>query len=429
MNASLLNQSILMVVLAFTFVSAKSQVDIITINGVINPVSQEFIENAIEEAEEDSATCLVIQMDTPGGLMESMHMIVKDIMASAVPVVVYVSPSGSRAASAGVFITYAAHVAAMAPGTNIGAASPVTMGGAGADSSNQTMMKKVTNDAVALIRSVAEKRGRNADWAEEAVREAVSITETEALELGVIDFIAPTIDSLLSLIDGRKVETATSIYVLKTKTAKRKHIEMSWRYKILDVISNPNIAYYLLLIGIWGIFFELYNPGVIFPGVIGGICFILGLYALQTLPVNYAGLLLMILAIILFLLEIKIPSYGVLSIGGVVSMILGSLMLFESPLPFLRVSWKVILVATGATAAFFIFAVGMGIRAQRRKPSIGREALAGSIGKAIENFKSGEGRVLVQGEIWQAQSSDKIKEGDSVKVIQKEGYKIKVEKL
>lgn len=425
----MLKQSIFIALLAFSVANAKSQVDIITINGVINPVAQEFIENSIEEAEEDSATCLVIQMDTPGGLMESMHMIVKDIMASAVPVVVYVSPSGSRAASAGVFITYAAHVAAMAPGTNIGAASPVTMGGAGADSSNQTMMKKVTNDAVALIRSVAEKRGRNADWAEEAVREAVSITETEALELGVIDFIAPTIDSLLSLVDGRKVETATAIYVLKTKTAKRKHIEMSWRYKILDVISNPNIAYYLLLIGIWGIFFELYNPGVIFPGVIGGICFILGLYALQTLPVNYAGLLLMILAIILFLLEIKIPSYGVLTIGGVVSMILGSLMLFESPLPFLRVSWKVILVATGATAAFFIFAVGMGIRAQRRKPSIGREALAGSTGKATENFKNGQGRVLVQGEIWQAQSSDKIKEGDAIEVINKEGYKVQVKKI
>lgn len=429
MNRLILNRSLLISLLAFSALSAKSQVDIITINGVINPVSQEFIENAVEEAEEDSATCLVIQMDTPGGLMESMHMIVKDIMASAVPVVVYVSPSGSRAASAGVFITYAAHIAAMAPGTNIGAASPVTMGGAGADSTNQTLMKKITNDAVALIRSIAEKRGRNADWAEEAVREAVSITDAQALKLGVIDFIAPTIDSLLSLIDGRKVETATSVYVLKTKTAKRKYIEMSWRYKILDVISNPNIAYYLLLIGIWGIFFELYNPGVIFPGVIGGICFILGLYALQSLPVNYAGLLLMVLAIILFLLEIKIPSYGVLTIGGVVSMILGSLMLFESPLPFLRVSWKVVLVATGATAAFFIFAVGMGIRAQRRKPSIGREALVGLTGKATENFKGGEGRVLIQGEIWQGESSDKIKEGDSVKVLQKEGYKIKVEKV
>jgi membrane-bound serine protease (ClpP class) len=412
-----------------SFLSAGSQVNIITLDGVINPVAQDFIRNAIEEAEEDSATCLVIQMDTPGGLMTSMHMIVKDIMASEVPVVVYVSPSGSRAASAGVFITYAAHIAAMAPGTNIGAASPVNMGGAGADSSNQTLLKKATNDAVAHIRSIAEKRGRNADWGEKAVREAVSITESEALELNVVEYVVPTLDSLLSIIDGLKVETATAIVVLKTKNAKRKYIEMSLRHKILDVISDPNIAYILLMIGMWGIFFELSNPGSVFPGVIGAISLILGFFALQTLPVNYAGLLLIILAIILFLLEIKIPSYGVLTIGGVVSMILGSLMLFESPLPFLKVSWKVIIVATVATALFFIFAVSLGLRAQRRKPSIGREALKGLMGNATENFKSGKGRVLIQGEIWQAKSSDKIKEGDTIKVIKKEGFKIKVEKV
>jgi len=425
----MIRKALLFYLFSFSVLFARSQVNIITINGVINPVAQDFIRSAIEEAEGDSANCLVIKMDTPGGLMKSMHIIVKDIMASEVPVVVYVAPSGSRAASAGVFITYAAHVAAMAPGTNIGAASPVTMGAAGADSANQTMLKKATNDAVAHIRSIAEKRGRNADWGEKAVREAVSITETEALELGVIEYIAPTLDSLLSLIDGKEVETASAIVVLKTKDARRKRIEMSLRYKILDVISDPNIAYILLMIGIYGIFFELYNPGSVFPGVIGAICLILGFYALQTLPVNYAGLLLILLAIVLFLLEIKIPSYGVLSIGGVISMLLGSLMLFESPLPFLRVSWKVIVAATAATAVFFIFAVGMGIRAQRKKPAIGREALTGLIGNASENFKNGEGRIVVQGEIWQAVSSDKIKEGDSVKVIKKEGFKIKVEKV
>lgn len=418
----------LLALLAAAGLMAKGEVHIITIDGVINPVAQEFIENAIEQAEEDSAACLVIEMDTPGGLMASMHMIVKDIMASPVPVVVYVSPSGSRAASAGVFITYAAHVAAMAPGTNIGAASPVAMG-AGADTSDQTMMRKATNDAVAHIRSVAEKRGRNADWAEQAVREAVSITETEALELGVIEYVAPTLDSLLSLIDGLEIETATAIVALKTKDAKRKHIEMSLRLKILNVITDPNIAYILLMIGIYGIFFELYNPGAIFPGVIGAISLILGFYALQTLPVNYAGLLLIVLAVVLFLLEIKIPSYGVLTIGGVVSMLLGSLMLFESPLPFLRVSWKVVVAATAATAAFFIFAIGMALRAQKRKPTIGREALAGLTGTAAENFKNGEGRVLVLGEIWQGESADKIREGDSVRVVKKEGYKVVVEKI
>lgn len=425
----MIQKALLISLFSFGILWARSQVNIITIDGVINPVSQEFIHNAIEEAEQDSANCLVIQMDTPGGLMQSMHLIVKDIMASEVPVVVYVSPSGSRAASAGVFITYAANIAAMAPGTNIGAASPVTMGAGGADSSNQTLMRKATNDAVAHIRSIAQKRGRNADWGEKAVREAVSITETEALKLGVIDYIAPSLDSLLSLIDGKEVETATATVVLKTRKAQRKEIEMSWRYKILDVISDPNIAYILLMIGIYGIFFELYNPGAIFPGVIGAICLILGFYALQTLPVNYAGLLLIVLAIILFLLEIKVPSYGILTIGGVVAMIFGSLMLFESPVPFLRVSWKVIIAATAVTALFFIFAVGLGIRAQRKKPAIGREALVGLIGKAEENFKSGEGRVIIQGEIWQAQSSAKIKEGDSVKVIKKEGFRIKVEKV
>ena len=424
----MIKKSLIFSLFIFSLLSARSQVNIITLNGVINPVAQNFIHSAIEEAEEDSANCLVIQMDTPGGLMQSMHLIVKDIMASEVPVVVYVSPSGSRAASAGVFITYAAHVAAMAPGTNIGAASPVTMGGAGADSSNQTLMRKITNDAVAQIRSIAEKRHRNADWAEKAVREAVSITETEALKLGVVNYIAPTLDSLLTMIDGLKIETATAIVVLKTKNAKRKYIEMSLREKILDVISDPNIAYILLMIGMWGIFFELYNPGSVVPGVIGSICLILGFFALQTLPVNYAGLLLIILAIILFLLEIKIPSYGILSIGGVISMLLGSLMLFDSPLPFLRVSWKVIIAATAATALFFIFAVSLGIRAQRKRPSIGREALAGLIGKATENFKGGEGRVLIQGEIWQAESEDKIKEGDSIKVIKKEGFKVKAKK-
>jgi membrane-bound serine protease (ClpP class) len=409
---------------------AQNQVNIITIDGVINPVAQDFIRKSIEEAQDDSAICLIIELDTPGGLMKSMRMIVKDIMSSEVPVVVYVSPSGSRAASAGVYITYAAHIAAMAPGTNIGAASPVTMGGQGGDSTNATtMMKKATNDAAAMLRSLAEKRGRNAEWAEEAVREAVSITEVEALEKGIIEYIAPDLDSLLAQIDELEIETVSARLKLNTKNAQKKFIAMSWRYRILDVISDPNIAYILLLIGIYGIFFELYNPGSIFPGVIGAISLILGFYALQTLPVNYAGLLLLLLAVILFLLEIKIPSYGVLSIGGVIAMVFGSIMLFDTPLPFLRVSWKVIVVATILTAAFFIFAVGMGIRAQRRKPAIGREALEGEVGEAIEAFKDGKGHVLIQGEIWKAVSSEKIREKDSIKVLKKEGPEVQVKKL
>jgi len=411
-----------------SFLFAENQVNIITVDGVINPVAQEYIRNAIKQVEEDQAQCIVIEMDTPGGLMKSMRMIVKDIMGSEVPVVVYVAPSGAHAGSAGVYITYASHIAAMAPGTNIGAASPVNMGAGGADSSNATMMKKAMNDAAAMIRSLAEKRGRNAEWAEEAVREAVSITEVEALEKGVIEYIAPSLDSLLSMIDGKEIETVSAKVVLNTKEARKKYIAMSWRHQVLDVISDPNIAYILLLIGIYGIFFELYNPGSIFPGVIGAICLILGFYALQTLPINYAGLLLIILAIILFILEIKIPSYGVLSIGGVISMIIGSIMLFDSPMPFLRVSWKVIVIATILTALFFIFAVGMGIRAQRRKPTTGREGLKGEIGEAVENFKNGKGQASILGEIWQAESEDKIKAGDEVEVLKTEGLKVKVKK-
>jgi membrane-bound serine protease (ClpP class) len=412
-----------------SFLFAQNQVNIITVDGVINPVSQEFIRNAIKQAEEDGAQCLVIEMDTPGGLMKSMRMIVKDIMGSEVPVVVYVAPSGAHAGSAGVYITYASHIAAMAPGTNIGAASPVTMGAGSADSSNATMMKKAMNDAAAMIRSLAEKRSRNAEWAEEAVREAVSITELEALEKGVIEYVAPSLDSLLSMIDGKEIETVSAKVVLHTKDASKKVISMSWRHRILDVISDPNIAYILLLIGMYGIFFELYNPGSIFPGVIGAICLILGFYALQTLPINYAGLLLIILAIILFLLEIKIPSYGVLSIGGVISMIIGSIMLFDSPMPFLRVSWKVILIATVLTALFFIFAVGMGIRAQRRKPTTGREGLKGETGEAVENFKDGKGQASILGEIWQAESEDRIKAGDEVEVVKTVGLKVQVKRI
>ncbi|NOX37577.1 MAG: nodulation protein NfeD [Calditrichaeota bacterium] len=406
---------------------AQEVVHVIQIDGVINPVAQNFIHNNIEKAEEANAHALVIMLDTPGGLMKSMRMIVKDMLTASIPIVVYVAPSGSRAGSAGVFITLAAHVAAMAPGTNIGAAHPVAFG-MGADTS-QTMMEKVTNDAVAFIKSIAEKRGRNVEWAEQAVRKSVSITETEALELNVIDFIAPTLDSLLVLMDGMEVETSQGKVTLHTRNARIKRIEMSFRYRVLNVISDPNVAYILMLIGIYGILFELYNPGSIFPGVIGAISLILAFYALQTLPINYAGLLLIILAIILFLLEIKIPSYGLLTIGGIVSLVLGSLMLFESPLPFLRVSWKVIAAATLTTALFFLFAIGMGIRAQRKKPTTGSEGLVGEFGEAIETFRKGAGQVMVHGEIWKAKSRDTIRKGDPIRVTRVDGLHLRVQKV
>lgn len=394
--------------------------------GVINPVATDYIQAAINQAVDEGSECLIIRMDTPGGLMKSMHEIVKGIMAARVPVVVYIAPAGSRAASAGVFITYSAHVAAMAPGTNIGAAHPVNLG-ASPDSS-QTMMEKVTNDAVALIRSIAEKRGRNQDWAEDAVRKSVSISASEALKLGVVNVVTSDVDSLLLWLDGREMELVSGKKILHTAHAEKEKYEMSWRFKILNVISDPNIAYILLMIGIYGIFFELYNPGAILPGVVGSISLILAFYALHTLPVNYAGLLLILLSLILFIAEVKIPSHGLLTVGGVVSLILGSIMLFRSPLPFFQLSWKMIAFATILTTLFFVFAVGMGIRAQRRKPVTGREGIVGEQGEAIGNFLRGKGEVAVHGEIWRAISGENIRKGDTVFVESVQNLTIKVKK-
>ncbi len=390
----------------------------IQVDGVIQPATSRFMLRAIEEANAAKAEALLIELDTPGGLMESMRDIVKGIMASDVPVIVYVAPSGSRAGSAGVFITLAAHVAAMAPGTNIGAAHPVTMqmGGEKGDSTD-AMMDKIVNDAVAFIRSIAESRGRNAQWAEDAVRISSSITEREALEKNVIDLIASSRDSLLILLDGREVSLPLGKRPLSLKSASLERFAMTWRDRILEIIGDPNIAYVLMLLGIYGLFFELYNPGSIVPGVIGGICLILAFFAFQTLPVNIAGLLLILLSVILFLLEIKVTSYGVLSIGGVISMILGSVMLIESPIPGMRISWGVILPAALGTALFFAFAVGLSLRAQRRKPTTGIEGMIGEVGQVIEELNP-EGRIKIRGEIWSARStSSTLAVGSSVKVV------------
>jgi membrane-bound serine protease (ClpP class) len=383
----------------------------ITIDGVINPVATEYILESIEKAEESGAELLIIEMDTPGGLMVSMHDIVKGILGADVPVVVYVSPSGSRAGSAGVFITAAAHIAVMAPGTNIGSAHPVNMGGS--QDTSQVMEEKIVNDAVAHIRSVSEKRGRNADWSESAVRESANITEDEALKLNVIDYVVSTVDSLLAVIDGLEVEVLSGKRVLDTKNASIRTFEMNWRQRILDMLSDPNILYILFLIGISGITLELYNPGAILPGIVGGICIILFLYAVQTIPVNIAGLLLIIFAAILFLLEIKIPSYGLLTIGGVISLVLGSIMLVDSPLPFLQISWKVILAATLTITLFFILAIGFAVRTHRKKPSTGKEGLLGEEGIAIDDIKP-SGQIEIHGEIWKANSEIKIKKGQRV---------------
>ena len=360
--------------------------------------------------------------------MASMRNIVKSELGADVPVVVYVAPSGARAASAGVFITLAAHVAAMAPGTNIGAAHPVMRGGipGGGGDTTQTMMDKLTNDAVAYIQSIAEKQGRNADWAREAVLESSSITALEALEKGVIDTVAASLAELLSYLDGKQVEVVSGEVTLATLQAEVSHIEMGLRYRILDKITNPNVAYLLLLLGIYGIFFELSNPGIFFPGVLGAISLILAFLAFQMLPINYAGLALMALSLVLFILEINVTSYGLLSISGVISLLLGSLMLFDSTDPLMRVSWQVIIPTIIFTALFFLVAIGLAVKAQRRVPLTGIASMVGLTGAAQTDIDP-DGQVLVHGEVWQAVSAQDIPSGASVKVVQVDGMVLHVE--
>jgi membrane-bound serine protease (ClpP class) len=410
------------------------KVHVIRIDGAINPLAAEFILNSIENAKDAEAECLIIEMDTPGGLMESTRTITKAIFASEIPVVVYVSPSGARAASAGVFISYAAHVAAMAPSTNIGAAHPVNLmgGDGGKDSSGtNTMMEKITNDAVAQIKAVAEKRGRNAEWAEDAVRKSVSITEKEALAKNVVDLIVPNLDSLLIRMNGREVDLVNRKTTLQTAGAAIVRTEMSWRHKLLDKISDPTIAYFLMMLGIWGLFFEFSNPGSILPGVLGGIFLILALYAMQTLPVNWAGLLLILFAIVLFILEVKVTSFGILTIGGVVAMFLGSVMLFRKPEtvfePVLKISLQAVVAVTLATAAFFAVALHLVVKAHRAQATTGREGMVGATGTALTNVDP-EGRVQVLGEIWQAHSDMPIEKGQAIKVKAVSGLRIEIEK-
>ncbi|KIC95574.1 NfeD family protein [Flavihumibacter solisilvae] len=373
----------------------------IKVDGAINPVATDYIQRGIKKATDDNASCLLIQLNTPGGLLKSTRVIVQSILESPVPVIVYISPGGAHAGSAGVFITMGAHIAAMAPGTNIGAAHPVTLQGA----QDSVMSAKATNDAAAFIRSIANQRNRNLEWAEQAVRESQSITEKEALEKNVIDVVATDVRELLAMIDGKVVQTSSGKHTLHTTKSSVEYLEMGFVDKLLDLLSDPNIAYIMLLIGFYGILFELYNPGAIFPGVAGGICLILAFYTLHTLPINYAGLALIIFAVILYLLEIKIVSHGILAIGGTVALLMGSMMLLrnDSPLEYVRISLKVIIPSIVITALFFLFVVGAGLRAQRSKPVTGPEGLIGETGESLEELNP-SGMVRVHGEIWQAES-------------------------
>ena len=415
---------LLLFFLPFIAFSIPRTVNLIKVEGIINPVAAEFITGSIRTAEEEAAECLIIQLDTPGGLDTAMRQIVKAILNAEVPIVVFVGPAGARAASAGVMITMAAHIAAMAPGTNIGAAHPVAMGGG---KMSRDMAEKVENDAVAYIQSIATKRNRNVEWAEKAVRESVSISAKEALKKNVIDLICPNLDDLLNQLDGREVEVNGKKVILSTKTAEVRELKMTFRDKILDTLSNPNIAYILMMLGLAGLYFELAHPGVIFPGVIGAICLILAFYSFHTLSVNYAGILLILLGIVLFLAEIKVTSYGLLSIGGTISLLLGSLMLFDSPAPFLRVDPKVLITTVTITAGFFFLIATLAFRAYLRKPASGSEGLIGMTGVATSRIAP-RGKVFVHGEYWDAYSEEVIEDGEEVEVIGVKGLKIKVKK-
>ncbi len=401
----------------------------IELHDAVQPASANFVVRSLRWAADEGLGCLVIELDTPGGLDSSMRRMIKAMLASSVPVIVYVSPAGSRAASAGVFLMMAAHVAAMAPGTNLGAAHPVSIGGGlggGDQQPDTTMIAKVTNDAVAYVRALAENRGRNADWAERAVRESVSASANEALELGVIDMVVANRVELLKAVDGREVDVAGRMQRLNTAGAPIVERQMNLRDQILGAIANPNIAYLLLLLGGLGIFFELSHPGTLFPGIVGAICLFLAFFALQMLPVRGAGVALIALSIILFILEIKVTSYGALTIGGVAALVFGSLMLYETNGTGIRLAWGVMLPSIVIVASLFIFGIVMAIRAQTRSTLTGREGLVGEVGEARSDLAP-KGRVFVHGEIWNAISNTPVAKGAPVRVCRVHGMQLIVE--
>lgn len=405
--------------------SAKPEVDVLTYEGAIQPIAAQVVIQAIERAERAEREALIIRLDTPGGLDSSMRDIIKRILISEVPVVVYVAPSGGRAASAGTFIAYAAHVSAMSPGTSIGAATPVSAGG---QDIGKDMARKVKNDAVSYIRSLAAQRGRNADWAEKAVREGGSLPEDEALKLRVVDYVARNVDDLLRQLDGREVTVAGLTRTFHTKDAAQHEVEASWRQKFLGRILDPNVAYILFMLGFYGILFELSNPGAILPGIVGGICLLLAFLAFQALPVNMTGVFLILFAMLLLAAEVKVQSHGMLTVGGVVSLILGSLVLVSGNGGAMRISLSVILPVALFTVLFFAFIVTAGYRALKRKPVTGQEGLVGERGVAVTDLGTKAGQIFVHGEYWAAESEDRIEKGASVVVDKVDGMRLRVRK-
>ncbi len=407
--------------------SRTASVRTLTIASSINPVTAAFINEQIGLANSHNDAAILIQLDTPGGLDTAMREIIQAELNSEIPVIVYIAPQGARAASAGMLITLAADFAAMAPGTNIGAAHPVSIGPG--SQPDKTMLAKVENDAAAYARSLAQKRGRNQDWAERAVRESVAISATEAVDLAVVDLIADSRDNLLKQLHGYKYLRDGKPSAFDSQNLTIHDVDMTWQQQILNALSNPNIAYLLMMLGIIGIFFEISQPGVVLPGAIGAIALLLALFAFSSLPINYVGGLLILLAIILFILEVKVVSYGMLSIGGIISMAFGSLMLIDSSEPYMQISRAVITATVAVSAGFFLLATGLIIRTQRRPVTMGQEGMIGTRGRVIEAIDptTGKGRVFVHGEYWFVCADQHIREGTEVVVEQLlDGLRLKV---
>jgi membrane-bound serine protease (ClpP class) len=389
----------------------------ITVDAPIHPVTSEYIRNAIDKAEDDNASLIIMVLNTPGGLDSSMREIIERILSSDVPIAAYVSPNGARAASAGFFISIACDLFVMAPGTNTGAAHPVGVSITG-QQMDETMADKITNDAVSYIKSIAEKRERNTKMAEDAVRESSSYTETEALDGNLIDLIAQDVTDIIDFFDGKTIKRFDGEeHLLELRGEQVVELPMSARQKFLLTISNPNLAYILLMLGLLGLYFEFSNPGAILPGVLGGISLLLAIFSFQILPINYVGLILILLAIGLFILEIKVQSYGILSAGGIIAMVIGSIMLIDAPIPELRPSLKFIIPVAVGLSLIFLFLIFITVRALANRVHTGKEGLIGEIGVAQSDLAPG-GKVFVHGELWNAEADQEISKGEEVQVVE-----------